>query len=265
MRAMTARERHLVALAVLAALLMGLWALILDPVVGGHFRRQEESARLAAQLARDERLVVGLEEWKAVADEQARTAASFALQAPTAALATEALKERVIAAVTAEGGMVKALQAVDRDVPEHWVRVRADLRLSHEQLYGALRRLASEVPYVVIDFLSVVADRAAGTGRLEPLDASVVVSSAIQLSADQTRSPLGPPFGQRGAARPCRRASIVSRRPAPATRRPARDGRFGAGTGGGDERGELAADIVTSFVRPGSSPGVSNGAAIFAG
>lgn len=205
MKQMTPRERKLVALAILAAILAGLWFAILDPLAGGYLRRQDERERLTAQMAIDNRLVANLPGWKAAAEEQSRTAGDFTLIAPTAALATEALKEKVIAIASAEGATVRQSQAVTDGVTDHWVRVRTDLRLTHRQFHGCLRRLASEAPYVVIDFLSVVADQSATKGRLEPLDVSLVVSADIRTGQDQARSALAPPAGQRGDGRPSRR------------------------------------------------------------
>lgn len=248
MKPLTLRERRLFALAILAVMLAALWGLVLDPVIGGYFRLRDEREQLEAQLARNQRLAAGLGEWKAAADTQAGTAASFAIRAATSALATEVLKEQLVAVATDAGGTVKTVMAVDQGVPDHWVRVRADLRLSHQQLYDVLRHLAGEVPYAVVDFLSVVADRAAASGRLEPLEASLAVSAPVILSMDQGGAPTGSGGGVRGVTRPCRRTGVASHRRGTATiplSRPRDGGRRGSSSGRGTG---LAANTVQAVV-----------------
>lgn len=209
MKPLTLRERRFVAVAILAAMFATLWGLVLDPVIGGYFRLRDDRERLEDQLARNERLAAGLEEWKVAADEQAESAASFAIRATTMALASEILKEQLVAMVTDAGGTAKAISTVDQGVPEHWIRVRADLHMSHQQLHDVLRHLAGEVPYVVVDFLSVVADRAAASGRLEPLEVSLAVSAPVVLSTDPGGGQANAGGGVRGVTRPCRRTGLA--------------------------------------------------------
>jgi hypothetical protein len=193
---MSGRERRLVALVVLVAMLAGAWLLVVDPVAGGYVRRQDERRHLLSRLDRYERLIAAMDRWRSVAEGQAATVSRFALQAPTEALAVEALKERLVAVVEAEGGSVVAVRGLE---PEDGAgggakeaKVRADLILSYEQLYGGLRRLAQGEPYVTVDYLSIAADRALVTGRLEPLDATVVVRVPLRLAPDGQGAPLAP-------------------------------------------------------------------------
>jgi len=209
MKTMSPRERRLVALAGLVALAAVAWLALIDPLVLGHFRQAEERARLRAQLDRDERFAAGLTGLRRLAEDQARDAGAFVLAAPTAALAGAALKEKLVAAAT--GGTVKSVQVIEPARPEPLVRVRAELRLTHSQLVGALRRLVDEAPYAVVESLSVVAERASLTGRAGPLEVALVVSAPLQPGAEQPRSAPAAAAGLRDFVRPCR-PGLASRR-----------------------------------------------------
>jgi hypothetical protein len=58
------------------------------------------------------------------------------------------------------------------------VRVRVDAQMTLTQLCDSLRRLETEGAYVLVNFLSVSADRALKSGRAAPLDVR------LELSAD---------------------------------------------------------------------------------
>jgi hypothetical protein len=64
--------------------------------------------------------------------------------------------------------------------PEGWVRVRADMQLTMSQLYKSLSRLENEAPYVVVGYVSVVADRAVQTGHLATMDVRIEVSAPVR-------------------------------------------------------------------------------------
>lgn len=250
MRPMTLRERRLMALAVLAGMIALLWVALMEPVIGGAFRRNEERQALLTQWARGERLLTAMAHFKSIASAQSNTAPKFVIQAPTTALATEKLKERVAGAVNGEGGTVKAISGVDEGVPGSWVRVRTDLRVTHDQLYRTLRRLESEAPYVVIDFLSIAADRSAVSGELEPLEAALAVSAFVRLDQFRPAPPAG--GGQPGAVRPYRRPIRIARW---------LGGTNGVGSRPGDKRrrsansgGGMAGHCRAPAIRPQSSP-----------
>ena len=178
MRPLTARERRLVALGLLVLAIGLFWLVVVGPLVGGFFDRAQERRDLWAAHRRNERLITSLPALRATAEAQARLAPRFAMAAPSEAAASEAFKDRLRHLATDEGFTIKAIEDVPAEGPAGAVKVRADLTLTLNQLYETVRRLQSEDAYVVVDYLSVTADRSFAAGRLAPLDVRLELTSA---------------------------------------------------------------------------------------
>jgi hypothetical protein len=182
MRQLAQRERRLIALGVLLALVAIVVLGVIVPVFGGMAARALERGDLVATYERNQRVLAGIPVWRAQAVAQKSTASKFAIVAPTQALAAEMLKQRINRMTNEEGGSVQTVSEIQGDTPEGWVKVRADLQLTMAQLYKSLARLESEAPYVVVGYLSVAADRASKTGHAAPMDVRIEVSAPVRLS-----------------------------------------------------------------------------------
>jgi hypothetical protein len=182
MRPLAQRERRLVALGILFALVAVVVLGVIVPIVGGMTARALERGDLVATYVRNQRVLAGIPVWRAQAVQQKETAAKFAIVAPTEPLAAELLKQRINRMANEEGGNVQTISEVQGDVPEGWVKVRADLQLTIGQLYKSLARLESEAPYVVVGYLSVAADRAQKTGHAAPMDVRIEVSVPVRVA-----------------------------------------------------------------------------------
>ncbi len=178
MRPLTARERRLVAVGLLVLAVGLFWLVVIGPLVGGFIERAQERRDLWATHRQNERLITSLPALRATAEAQLRLAPRFAMAAPSEAAASEAFKDRLRRLATDEGFTVKAIEDVPADGPAGAVKVRTDLTLTLNQLYETVRRLQSEDAYVVVDYLSVTADRSLATGRLAPLDVRLELTSA---------------------------------------------------------------------------------------
>jgi type II secretory pathway component PulM len=181
MRPLAQRERRLIALGVLFALVAVVVLGIIVPLVGGMAERAITRSELVATYVRNQRVLAGIPVWRAQAVEQKSNSEKFAIVAPTEALAAEMLKQRINRMTNEEGGAVQTISEIQGDAPEGWVRVRADLQLTMGQLYKSLARLESEAPYVVVGYLSVAADRASKTGHAAPMDVRIEVSAPVRL------------------------------------------------------------------------------------
>jgi len=117
---------------------------------------------------------------RAHADQQNMTATQYAIVAPTKVLAAENLKQRLTRLANGVGGSVQTIAELPAEGPEGWVRVRADMQLTMSQLYKSLNRLENEAPYVVVGYVSVVADRAVQTGHLATMDVRIEVSAPVR-------------------------------------------------------------------------------------
>ena len=177
MRALTDTERRLSALAILVVLIAAVWLILVRPVLAGFDQRRQARDEMAALYARNERLIAALPAWRRMAEAQRTEAGRFAIAAPTQALAVEALKQRLVRTVTAAGGVVGAAEDSGRAAGKDGIAVRLDAQVTVSQLYETLRRLQAEEPYVVVEYLSVTADRAFETGRAGPVSVRLEVSA----------------------------------------------------------------------------------------
>jgi general secretion pathway protein M len=170
MNGMNARERRLVALAILIALLAGLWLGVAAPIADGFGQRQAERQTLLAAYRRNTRIIDSVAAWRVQAEAQKRTQGAMALIAPSDVQAREALKQRIAAAILAVGAERPTVQDVQADLPAGWIGARADAQLTQAQLNDSLRRLESEQPYVIVNYLSINAEQAFRSGHAGPLE-----------------------------------------------------------------------------------------------
>lgn len=182
MKPLSPRESRLVALGILVAVIAVIWLGIVDPLIDGFGERAETRQTLLETYARNQRVLAGIPLWQAQLEQQRLTANTFAIAAPTEALASEQLKSRITRMTSDVGGTLTSIQDIEDGVPNGFVRVRADMQMTLGQLYKSLERLESEEPYVVVESLSVVADRAAQTGHLGPMAVRVEVSAPVRIS-----------------------------------------------------------------------------------
>jgi general secretion pathway protein M len=208
MKRLTQRESRIVALGILVGLIGLLWLAVVAPIIHGFAARRLERTELRETYVRDQRLLAAIPVWRRQAEQQRASAVRFAYAAPTDALASDLLKERIAQVINQQGGVLKAAQEIPADNLGGWVAVRAELQLNMNQLYESLKRLENEDPYVSIDYVSVVADEAFKTGHLAPMDVRIEVSAqfrparAPQSGMDPAAGLVGPVADPRPAAGP---------------------------------------------------------------
>jgi general secretion pathway protein M len=177
MRPLSPRERRLVAVGVLAGLVCLGWLTVAGPIVGGFQARDERRQAALDRHERNQRLLAGLPVMRAALAEQRRSSRAFQITAPSQAAAVEALKQRLVASLGQEGGLVSAAEEVRADVPAGWVSARADATMTLTQLNASLRRIENETPYVVVDYASINAEQSIRTGQPGPLAVRLQISA----------------------------------------------------------------------------------------
>ena len=170
MRTLNPRERRIVAVGILVLAIGLVWLILIGPLVGGFMDREAQRRELRASYLRNEKLIAALPALRVSAEAQRRTDPRFAVAAHSESEALESLKERLQHLSTDEGFAVNATEDLEADAPPGTIMLRADLTLTLTQLYETLRRLESEDAYVVIDNISISADRSFAANRLAPLD-----------------------------------------------------------------------------------------------
>ena len=178
MRPLAPRERRLLAIGLLVAALAVAWLAIVAPLVGGFAARAAERRELIAAYQRNRGVMASVAAWRALGEQQRKSAPRFAVAAPSELLATETLKERLVKLAADEGFTVVAISDLAADAPAGKIRLRADLQLTLTQLYESLKRLETEGPYVVVEYLAISADRAVAAGRSSPLAVRLEITAA---------------------------------------------------------------------------------------
>jgi len=178
MARLSLRERRLVAIGILIAVLALVWLVVVAPLLAGFTLRAAEREALLERYERDERIIAQQPSVRRAAVQQRRAAALFVAPSATPLAAADALKERLGAAVTASGGELRSVEDVARSEPAE-VGARLTARLSPRQLSDVLSRLQSQPPLLVFDSMIVAADQAFATSRAGPMDVRLEVSAAV--------------------------------------------------------------------------------------
>lgn len=175
MNNLTAREQKLIAVAILLALLAIIYLGILLPIVDGFAARDQERTRLQQQLVRNEQILSGLAIWRKDAAQQRQDASSFGLLAPTRAEASDQFRDGLLAHFASAGAEIKSLQ--DMQATPALIRARVDGQFTLTQLTTSLRELQNRSPYIVIEVMTIAADKALITGHLAPMDVHLEISA----------------------------------------------------------------------------------------
>jgi general secretion pathway protein M len=180
---LSARERRLVAIALLVAVLAAAWLGVVSPILHGFAERAQTRASLLTAYDHDQRLLDAIPSWRAQAEAQKKSAPAYALYAPSQVQAREILKQRLASTLATQGAPPTAVQDAEGELPPGWIGARADTQITQSQLLASIRQLESEPPYVVVEYISINADQAFHTGRAGPLQVRLEISQPFHLSA----------------------------------------------------------------------------------
>ncbi len=162
MNGLALRERRLIALALLLALVATAWLGIVRPLIAGFADRADQRAVALDDYARNARIIHSYRRLRAEALAQARSAPELEIIAVSPAMATEAARDRLGRDLAASGASVHAVR--EQASGAETVRLRADFQISLAGLNTLLRRVHDQAPSGVVDSLSVAADSLAANG-----------------------------------------------------------------------------------------------------
>jgi type II secretory pathway component PulM len=179
MTGLSDRERRLIALLILVAVIAVGWLAVLSPIIGGFQARAAERERLALVEASNQRLIDNIAHLRRQAEAQKADSARFHIIAATPEAAAEALKDRLSALLSAGGGEVRAMQ--DIEAGEGRVELRIEARVGEGQLFPLLERLRNADPLLIVTALSIAApgaDPAAQSSQTRQLDVRIDVAAS---------------------------------------------------------------------------------------
>ena len=177
----TARERRLIALLILVSGVALVWLAIVAPIINGFHDRADRHKILLAQYTANQRLIAAVPRMRRQAERQRDMLRVYQSSEIDRVAAGEALIERVQDAIEAASGEVRSSAEIDGEPGS--VRVRAGARMTVAQMISMLQTLQNVSPVLGIDALSVAADEALVSGRLEPVDVNFEVSLALRLAS----------------------------------------------------------------------------------
>ena len=179
MTGLSDRERRLIAVLILVAVIAFAWLAVLSPIIGGFQARAAERERLALVQASNQRLIDNIARLRRQAEAQKADRARFHIVAAPPEPASEGLKDRVSALLSAGGSEVRALQ--DIEAGEGRVELRIEARVGAGDLVTLLERLQNSEPLLVVTALSIAApgsDPAAQSSQANQLDVRIDVAAS---------------------------------------------------------------------------------------
>lgn len=180
-RALSPRERRLVALLILVALVALCWFLVVSPIVAGFAERAAAREALSLRYVHDLRTIAAIPRLRRQAEEERAALAPLVLRVRSGDDAREWLKSRLERSVEQSGGEWR--DAVDAGAPAGWVGARAEARLTLPQLVGVLKALEGGPPWLVVDRLTVATGDAELQRDPSVLDVQVDVMVPIRAAA----------------------------------------------------------------------------------
>lgn len=177
------RERRLVALLVLVAVIALAWLLLVAPVLGGFSERAQRREALALQYAHNLRTVGAIPRLRRQAERQRAVAVDYVVAAPNVEAGREVVKAGLQAAIEANGGEYR--EGGDAEARPGWARASASARLTLPQLVAVLTRVQNDRPYLVLDAVTIASDEALVTGRADALE--VQIDASVPLRAPAAR------------------------------------------------------------------------------
>ena len=180
MQASSQRERKLVALLILLALVTSLWLLIIAPIVAGFSARAVERAELLRRYQANERTIASIPRLRRQAENQRETFRNYVITAPTSAGASAQIQDRLQRVVENAGGEIGNIENVA--TPDDHVKLRTSARLTLAQVATVLTQLQNEAPFLIVETLNIAADQAVISGRLESMEVSFEVSVPVVLA-----------------------------------------------------------------------------------
>jgi len=181
MKTLSSRERRLVAMLILIAMLGLVWFAVVRPILSGFVERADRRAALQREYQSNQRIVGSVPRLRRQAERQREMLRRFVLLAPGKNEAATMLQDRIQSVVEKAGGEVRSIEdAADTGAD---VRARVSARLTLAALVAVVERLENGEPFAVVEPLEISADQAAVSGRLDIMEVSFEVSVPLVLAA----------------------------------------------------------------------------------
>ncbi len=174
MERLGSRERKLIALLLLVLVVALAYLAVIVPVLNGFDQRREQRALSTLRYQRNERLIASVPRLRRVLEAQEPERRKFVLAARDAAEAQDYLQERLRTFLSEAGSDLTAAEPVETAAGA--AAISGSARLTYPQALDVIKRVQNDQPYLLIDGLTIVANQALVTGRLDTLDVKIDIS-----------------------------------------------------------------------------------------
>ena len=174
MTSLNPREQRLVALFFLILLIAAAWQFVAAPVIDGFSKRSAEREQLNATIERNQRLIAAVPQLRRRIEAQSPDRSRFALAAPNRDAAADLLRQRLQRNFEIAGASISSLG--DSPAAANWAGASAEGTVTLAQLTSLLTDLQNQSPYLVVTGLTVVADRAFQSQKLDVMDVKIDVA-----------------------------------------------------------------------------------------
>jgi hypothetical protein len=171
---LSAREQRLIAVLILLLLVAGALQFVVAPVIEGFASRSAQREELVARVERDQRLIASIPQLRNRIELQRPYRARLILAASSRDAAGDLLRQRLQRSFEGAGASLSALG--ESDATGRWVGASAEGAVTLDQLVRILAELQNQAPYLVVTGLTVVADRAFQSGKLDVMNVKIDVA-----------------------------------------------------------------------------------------
>jgi uncharacterized protein YggE len=172
----SARERRLLALAILVLVVAVIWVAGVAPILNGFAARQEARDAAIETLRHNARGIADYSDVRLQLEDVRRTVPNWAVQASSRPAATDLARRRISQAVADSGGVLDALR--DQPGQANLIRLQVDARIDLNGLQTLLRHLENDRPAGVVNSISVAA---ADATTAQPVSSPSVSSLQVRL------------------------------------------------------------------------------------
>ncbi|MDF0487768.1 type II secretion system protein GspM [Sphingomonas sp. H39-1-10] len=183
MKPVSARERRLVALLVLVAMIAFAWFAIVAPIANGFAVRAERRQQLLLRYTHNVRTIAAVPRLRRQAESQFAASRPFAIAAANREQARNWLNDRLQRSIERVDGEFR--DVADVDGREGWARARVTARLTLPQLTELLAQVQNSPPWLIVESLSIGANDALVTGQSSTMD--VQLEASIPLRSTSAR------------------------------------------------------------------------------
>ena len=168
------RERRLLAILILLAVVALLYFIAVQPIMRGFSARSAQRVITTLHYQRNERVIASIPKLRRALEAQEPERRKFVLAVRDQSSAQDYLQERLRTVLAATGSDLSGAETIE--TLAGYAATSGSARLSYPQLLHTVQRLQEDQPYVLLDGITIVANQALVSGQLDTMDVKIDLS-----------------------------------------------------------------------------------------